>query len=546
MPTAKKKKTTPFQNEMTKSVFLIGNPNTSKFEVLKNLQAEYTNAVNYFIGLLNEHKELFLQIVKNDSRDPAMRAFEKTNRFSTLGSAYSQTAFDNAVTLLSNRANNIRIDLMHEQYDVFVSSKIAFAYIIMGKSKDEIAIAFEAIANTYKDKEYQDKYFALRDSINSTSKEDFELRAAEILDSYAMLSLIYQVPKVHKTWVKADSRVWTLEKSNGITSPFVACVSVPWERGHRIEIPLDCSSDALRRMAQYGHVSSMTFTLTPKGRLRLALAFKKKIITPNTTDIVGIDTGIKDCFYLSNGKHFGTMDRLLDYYKNIVEPSQAGLSDLRNKKRKILYYLSKHHNIPANVRLNLIAKVNNLETMIRKAKEPQNKLRAYYALRNREVTSSVRSVLSDVRKEQLIVIEKLDIKEFNKNRKANGKLSTFSRGLLQKKLMEELNWHGFAFIEVEPDYTSQLCPVCFNLNKDNRNEKSFRCTCCGHEDDADHNASVNIRNRATDNEILTICENYSYRHKQMQNNMKELYSARHDTWLANTNTEGKVTATSAA
>ena len=546
MPTAKKKKTTQFQNEMTKSVFLIGNPNVNKFDALKKLQTEYTNAVNHFIELLNEHKELFLQIVKNDCRDSAMRAFEKANRFVTLGSAYSQTAFDNAVTLLSNRANDIRTDLIREHYDVFVSSKVAFAYIIMGKSKDEIANAFEAIANTYSDQEYRDKYFALRDKVNAVSNEAFEFRVAEILDSYAMLSPIYQVPRVKQAWVKADSRVWTFEPSSGITSPFVACVSIPWERGRRIEVPLDCSSDALRRLAQYGNASSMTFTITSKGQLRVALAFKKKLKTPNATTVLGIDTGIKDCFYLSDGKHFGTMDKLLDYYKKVVEPSQAGLSDLRNKKRKILHFLKTHPGVPADVRLKLLAKGNNLEAMIRKAKEPQHKLRAYYALLNHEVASSVKSVLSDVRKDQLIAIEKLDIKEFNKSRKANGKLSTFSRGLLQKKLMEELNWHGFNFVEVEPDYTSQLCPVCFNLDKDNRNEKSFRCTCCGHEDDADHNASVNIRNRATDNEILTICENYSYRHKQMQNNMKELYSARHDTWLANTNTEGKVTATSAA
>lgn len=31
-------------------------------------------------------------------------------------------------------------------------------------------------------------------------------------------------------------------------------------------------------------------------------------------------------------------------------------------------------------------------------------------------------------------------------------------GQLQKKLMETLNWKGYDFKEIEPDYTNQLLP----------------------------------------------------------------------------------------
>lgn len=34
--------------------------------------------------------------------------------------------------------------------------------------------------------------------------------------------------------------------------------------------------------------------------------------------------------------------------------------------------------------------------------------------------------------------------------------SLFARGKLQHRLMEELNWRGFDFLEVAPDYTSQV------------------------------------------------------------------------------------------
>ena len=44
-----------------------------------------------------------------------------------------------------------------------------------------------------------------------------------------------------------------------------------------------------------------------------------------------------------------------------------------------------------------------------------------------------------ISKDTLTVIEKLDIKEFNKSRKVNGMFSTFARGKSSKKLMEALN-----------------------------------------------------------------------------------------------------------
>ena len=67
-------------------------------------------------------------------------------------------------------------------------------------------------------------------------------------------------------------------------------------------------------------------------------------------------------------------------------------------------------------------------------------------------------------------------------------------------MLEELNWHGFDFLEVAPDYTSKACPVCSNIDDKNRDGKEFKCTCCGYKDDADHVGGINIGNRADDQE----------------------------------------------
>lgn len=49
-------------------------------------------------------------------------------------------------------------------------------------------------------------------------------------------------------------------------------------------------------------------------------------------------------------------------------------------------------------------------------------------------------------------------------------------------------------------YTSQQCPECGHIDRDNRRtQEEFKCVNCGHEANADYNAAVNIENRFTVN-----------------------------------------------
>mgnify|MGYP002729431590 CR=1 FL=1 len=107
-------------------------------------------------------------------------------------------------------------------------------------------------------------------------------------------------------------------------------------------------------------------------------------------------------------------------------------------------------------------------------------------LLDQEIKNSVKTYMKDLRPDTLTVVEKLDIKEFRKSRQINGMFSVFARGKLQKTLLSTLNWKGYDFLEVVQDFTSQVCPVCQNLDPKNREHKTFFCTCCGYENDADH------------------------------------------------------------
>lgn len=63
-------------------------------------------------------------------------------------------------------------------------------------------------------------------------------------------------------------------------------------------------------------------------------------------------------------------------------------------------------------------------------------------------------------------------------------------------LTYKANKLGKAVFSVKPAYTSQECASCGHTHPDNRKtQSSFLCVSCGHNDNADHNASIVIRNR---------------------------------------------------
>ena len=107
MAKARRRKDTQFETSMTKSVFLYGSPNKYKSKIIRDMQNEFTKMVNGYIRLLAGNDKFTLQIVKNDKKDSDIRKFEKSIRPEDANAAFSQNAFDMAVTHLSNRMDNI-------------------------------------------------------------------------------------------------------------------------------------------------------------------------------------------------------------------------------------------------------------------------------------------------------------------------------------------------------------------------------------------------------------------------------------------------------
>jgi putative transposase len=69
-------------------------------------------------------------------------------------------------------------------------------------------------------------------------------------------------------------------------------------------------------------------------------------------------------------------------------------------------------------------------------------------------------------------------------------------GEFDRQMAYKMAWKGGVYIKVPAFYTSQACPSCGAVDKENRKTQAkFHCVHCGYSADADVNAAVNIKKR---------------------------------------------------
>ena len=531
MPKARKKKNSTFESSPAKSVFLFGKPNKGKLDVLWQMERKYVELINFNIDVLTGIPDIHVQLVRNDKKDSYVRQLQKQLRPKDINSAFCQNAFDTAFTKLSNRLDAIRLEMFKTIDSIFCQSKVLFGLCLDGADKDEMTACLNKVANAVRNRKDTAFYLDCIAQLQNMSADEFEAQMIELRDLYDMVSIQFKTPHAKSEAIPFDSRLMKIEPSTDTVMPYVITLSNPFVKGNRFSIPINTSRHSLHKI-QAGRMAA-TVTVKPEGtKVRVGWSYAKSLKKPVITVNMGVDTGIRDSFFLSDGRSIGSMKEVINYYHHEVEPAFAQLSSLRNKKRSISCYVRHHKNLPLDVRRSLIQKMDNLKHMIRTADAPYRRKRAYYNMLNHEIKQNVKTYMSFITHDTLTVLELLDIKEFNKSRRLNGDLSAFARGRLQQKLMSELNWYGYDYVEIPPDFTSQTCPICSYRNAENRskvNSKLFKCGCCGYEDDADHVGAVNIRNRAADKELLKLCKD-AKSHKDMQARLIRLLDDRHLDW----------------
>ncbi|MEO1373603.1 MAG: transposase [Cyanobacteria bacterium J06635_10] len=92
----------------------------------------------------------------------------------------------------------------------------------------------------------------------------------------------------------------------------------------------------------------------------------------------------------------------------------------------------------------------------------------------------------------------------SRKRGLNRSISDASWYSLLKKIEYMAAKHGKLFLKVNPRYSSQECPKCGHVHKDNRNKEKFICTNCGHIAHADLKAAVTVKQRGVEALGLTL------------------------------------------
>jgi putative transposase len=196
---------------------------------------------------------------------------------------------------------------------------------------------------------------------------------------------------------------------------------------------------------------------------------------PSNSEI-GIDAGIICFAAFSDGitiegvnifrRH---QDRLAKEQRKLSR-KQKGSQNWKKQKKKIS---GLHHTI-TNARKDFLHK---LSTKISKSQA-----RVYVeSLQIRNMSASARGTLEDP----------------GRNVKAKSGLnkSILDQGWYEfhRLLQYKLDWQGGSLVEVDYRNTSQRCSCCGHTEKRNRkSQEIFKCLNCGHEENADVNAAINI------------------------------------------------------
>jgi putative transposase len=149
---------------------------------------------------------------------------------------------------------------------------------------------------------------------------------------------------------------------------------------------------------------------------------------------------------------------------------------------------------------------------MRKSLQKQGKYRKVKKIKNREqrivkdLNHKMSKKIVSMAKENGYGIRLEDLKGIRDNSKHSKSfrysLNSWSFYQLQIFVEYKAKLQGVSVEYIAPEYTSQTCSICGLIG--NRNGKDFKCSNCGHVDNADCNASFNIALRQP--EMAGICQ----------------------------------------
>ena len=207
------------------------------------------------------------------------------------------------------------------------------------------------------------------------------------------------------------------------------------------------------------------------------------ILTERTVDkpipqggAVGIDVGIARFATLSDGSFIEPLNSFRKYesrlrrYQRAMSRKTKFSSNWKKAKAKV----QKIHTRIANVR----------KDFLHKASATISKNHALVVVEDLKVSNMSRSAKGTV-----------DAPGRNVRAKSGLNKSILDQGWgeFRRQLEYKMAWKGGYLVAIPPQYTSQTCPCCGHVSKDNRQTQAkFECVDCGFEENADKVGAINV------------------------------------------------------
>jgi putative transposase len=217
-------------------------------------------------------------------------------------------------------------------------------------------------------------------------------------------------------------------------------------------------------------------TVSRKGKhwyVSVQVEYEATILEHKSTSAVGIDMGVKRFATLSDGSFIEP----LNSFKKSAEKLATLQRKLKNKKKfsknwqKQKAKITKHHEQIASDR------------------------RDYLHKKSTAICEN----------QAVICIEDLKIKNMSKSAKLknvkqksglNKSILDQGWGMFFDMLTYKQDWNGGMVIKVPPQHTSQKCPSCHHIAKENRlTQADFICVECGYKNNADVVGAINVLTR---------------------------------------------------